>query len=123
MTWRTISWQKRTSTVWRTSESLLLHASNVNTRCGTSNFTLSCIFRVEGEEESQKEKLVLSEECELITIVAVVPGRLEVTTHHIYFYDISSDKEETEEGQRICLRHSLFETIAQKCYIILLYCS
>lgn len=57
---------------------------------------------MEGEEESQKEKLVLSEECELITIVAVVQGRLEVTTHHIYFYDASSDKEETEEGQRIC---------------------
>lgn len=57
--------------------------------------------RVEGEEESQKEKLVLSEECELITIVAVVQGRLEVTTHHIYFYDASSDKEETEEGQTV----------------------
>ncbi|XP_055065658.2 neurobeachin-like protein 2 isoform X2 [Misgurnus anguillicaudatus] len=52
----------------------------------------------EGEEESQKEKLVLSEECELITIVAVIPGRLEVTTHHLYFYDGSSEKEETEEG-------------------------
>lgn len=54
--------------------------------------------KVEGEEESQKEKLVLSEDCELITIVAVVPGRLEVTTHHLYFYDGSSEKEETEEG-------------------------
>ncbi len=53
----------------------------------------------EGEEESQKEKLVLSEECELITIVAVVPGRLEVTTHHLYFYDGSSEREETEEGE------------------------
>lgn len=52
----------------------------------------------EGEDESQKEKLVLSEDCELITIVEVVSGRLEVTTHHIYFYDGSSDKEETEEG-------------------------
>ncbi|KAJ8004840.1 hypothetical protein DPEC_G00140480 [Dallia pectoralis] len=52
----------------------------------------------EGEDESQKEKLVLSEDCELITIVAVVPGRLEVTTHHLYFYDASSEKEETEEG-------------------------
>uniref|UniRef100_A0A8C5EJR6 Neurobeachin-like protein 2 n=1 Tax=Gouania willdenowi TaxID=441366 RepID=A0A8C5EJR6_GOUWI len=52
----------------------------------------------EGEEESQKEKLVLSEDCELITIVAVVPGRLEVTTHHLYFYDGNSEKEETEEG-------------------------
>ncbi|XP_058503253.1 neurobeachin-like protein 2 isoform X2 [Solea solea] len=52
----------------------------------------------EGEDESQKEKLVLSEDCELITIVAVVPGRLEVTTHHLYFYDGNSEKEETEEG-------------------------
>ncbi|XP_028984475.1 neurobeachin-like protein 2 isoform X2 [Betta splendens] len=52
----------------------------------------------EGEDENQKEKLVLSEDCELITIVAVVPGRLEVTTHHLYFYDGSSEKEETEEG-------------------------
>ncbi|XP_063735209.1 neurobeachin-like protein 2 isoform X1 [Eleginops maclovinus] len=54
--------------------------------------------KVEGEDENQKEKLVLSEDCELITIVAVVPGRLEVTTHHLYFYDGSSEKEETEEG-------------------------
>ncbi|XP_045552936.1 neurobeachin-like protein 2 isoform X4 [Salmo salar] len=54
--------------------------------------------KVEGEDDSQKEKLVLSEDCELITIVAVVPGRLEVTTHHLYFYDASSEKEETEEG-------------------------
>uniref|UniRef100_A0A7N5ZWP4 Neurobeachin-like protein 2 n=1 Tax=Anabas testudineus TaxID=64144 RepID=A0A7N5ZWP4_ANATE len=56
------------------------------------------VFRAEGEDENQKEKLVLSEDCELITIVAVVPGRLEVTTHHLYFYDGSSEKEETEEG-------------------------
>uniref|UniRef100_W5LAM4 Neurobeachin like 2 n=1 Tax=Astyanax mexicanus TaxID=7994 RepID=W5LAM4_ASTMX len=56
------------------------------------------IMGEEAEEESQKEKLVLSEDCELITIVAVVSGRLEVTTHHIYFYDGSSEKEETEEG-------------------------
>ncbi|XP_026225786.1 neurobeachin-like protein 2 isoform X2 [Anabas testudineus] len=54
--------------------------------------------KAEGEDENQKEKLVLSEDCELITIVAVVPGRLEVTTHHLYFYDGSSEKEETEEG-------------------------
>ncbi|KAM9783238.1 neurobeachin-like protein 2 [Neosynchiropus ocellatus] len=54
--------------------------------------------KVEGEDENQKEKLVLSEDCELITIVAVIPGRLEVTTHHLYFYDGSSEKDETEEG-------------------------
>ncbi|KAF7245735.1 Neurobeachin-like protein 2 [Varanus komodoensis] len=53
---------------------------------------------VEPKEQSQREKLVISEDCELITIVAVIPGRLEVTTQHIYFYDGSSEKEETEEG-------------------------
>uniref|UniRef100_A0A8D2Q5N4 Neurobeachin-like protein 2 n=1 Tax=Varanus komodoensis TaxID=61221 RepID=A0A8D2Q5N4_VARKO len=50
------------------------------------------------DKQSQREKLVISEDCELITIVAVIPGRLEVTTQHIYFYDGSSEKEETEEG-------------------------
>uniref|UniRef100_A0A8D2LFF2 Neurobeachin-like protein 2 n=1 Tax=Varanus komodoensis TaxID=61221 RepID=A0A8D2LFF2_VARKO len=39
------------------------------------------------DKQSQREKLVISEDCELITIVAVIPGRLEVTTQHIYFYD------------------------------------
>uniref|UniRef100_A0A8C4XCF7 Neurobeachin-like protein 2 n=1 Tax=Erpetoichthys calabaricus TaxID=27687 RepID=A0A8C4XCF7_ERPCA len=54
--------------------------------------------QVEVDEQNQKEKLVISEDCELITIVAVIQGRLEVTTHHIYFYDGSPEKEETEEG-------------------------
>lgn len=49
---------------------------------------------VEKEEQSQKEKPVLSEDCELITLMDVIPGRLEVTTQHIYFYDGSSEKEE-----------------------------
>uniref|UniRef100_A0AAX7VSK3 Neurobeachin-like protein 2 n=1 Tax=Astatotilapia calliptera TaxID=8154 RepID=A0AAX7VSK3_ASTCA len=41
-----------------------------------------------------REKLVLWEDCELVTIVDVVPGRLELTTQHIYFYDSSQEKEE-----------------------------
>uniref|UniRef100_A0A8C3FXZ2 Neurobeachin like 1 n=1 Tax=Chrysemys picta bellii TaxID=8478 RepID=A0A8C3FXZ2_CHRPI len=48
----------------------------------------------EKEEQGQKEKLVLSEECELITLIDVIPGRLEVTTQHICFYDGSIEKEE-----------------------------
>ncbi|KAK4826633.1 hypothetical protein QYF61_010561 [Mycteria americana] len=52
----------------------------------------------EPKEQNQREKLVVSEDCELITTVAVVPGRLEVTTQHVYFYDGSSEKEETEGG-------------------------
>ncbi len=88
-----------------TSESSLCITLNItpqlceNMQCGRCKRpTVSSSVRVEGEDESQKEKLVLSEDCELITIVAVVPGRLEVTTHHLYFYDGSSEKEETEEG-------------------------
>uniref|UniRef100_A0A8C2NAX6 Neurobeachin like 1 n=1 Tax=Capra hircus TaxID=9925 RepID=A0A8C2NAX6_CAPHI len=48
----------------------------------------------EKEEQNQKEKLVLSEDCELITIIDVIPGRLEITTQHIYFYDGSIEKED-----------------------------
>ncbi|XP_063733785.1 neurobeachin-like protein 1 isoform X2 [Eleginops maclovinus] len=50
--------------------------------------------QVEVEEAGQKEKLVLWEDCELVTVVDVVPGRLELTTQHIYFYDSSQEKEE-----------------------------
>ncbi|XP_037705448.1 neurobeachin-like protein 2 isoform X3 [Choloepus didactylus] len=46
----------------------------------------------------QREKLVLSAECQLVTVVAVVPGLLEVTTQHVYFYDGSAERVETEEG-------------------------
>lgn len=55
--------------------------------------------RAEAEEASQKEKLVLGEDCELVTVVDVVPGRLELTTQHIYFYDGSQEKEEGEEEE------------------------
>ncbi|MGH0127040.1 UNVERIFIED_CONTAM: hypothetical protein FKN15_030427 [Acipenser sinensis] len=46
------------------------------------------------EEQSQKEKLVISEDCDLITVMDIISGRLEVTTQHIYFYDGSVEKEE-----------------------------
>ncbi|XP_066543971.1 neurobeachin-like protein 1 isoform X1 [Amia ocellicauda] len=45
-------------------------------------------------EQSQKEKLVISEDCELITVMDVIAGRLEITTQHVYFYDSSVEKEE-----------------------------
>ncbi|XP_029425831.1 neurobeachin-like protein 1 isoform X7 [Nannospalax galili] len=48
----------------------------------------------EKEEQDQKEKLVLSEDCELITIIDIIPGRLEITTQHIYFHDSSIEKED-----------------------------
>uniref|UniRef100_A0AC11CKJ1 Neurobeachin like 2 n=1 Tax=Ovis aries TaxID=9940 RepID=A0AC11CKJ1_SHEEP len=48
--------------------------------------------------DEQHENLVLSAECQLVTVVAVVPGLLEVTTQHVYFYDGSAERVETEEG-------------------------
>lgn len=60
-----------------------------------SDFLSDC--RAEAEEAGQKEKLVLWEDCELVTVVDVVPGRLELTTQHIYFYDSSQEKEEGEQ--------------------------
>lgn len=62
------------------------------------------IYSDEKEEQDQKEKLVLSEDCELITIIDVIPGRLEITTQHIYFYDCSIEKEDGEEflGNNFC---------------------
>ncbi|XP_039084272.1 neurobeachin-like protein 2 isoform X2 [Hyaena hyaena] len=50
------------------------------------------------ELDEQHEKLVLSAECQLVTVVAVVPGLLEITTQHVYFYDCSAERVETEEG-------------------------
>ncbi|KAM5229140.1 neurobeachin-like protein 1 isoform 2-T2 [Ctenodactylus gundi] len=48
----------------------------------------------EKEEQDQKEKLILTEDCELITIIDVIPGKIEITTQHIYFYDGSIEKED-----------------------------
>ncbi|XP_071822216.1 neurobeachin-like protein 1 isoform X2 [Apostichopus japonicus] len=39
-------------------------------------------------------KMVISEECDLITLVDVIQGRLEVTSTHVYFYDNNADHDE-----------------------------
>ncbi|XP_063308911.1 neurobeachin-like protein 2 isoform X7 [Pelobates fuscus] len=59
---------------------------------------LENLDHVDLKEQNQREKLVFSEDCELITNVAVIPGRLEVTTQHVYFYDLTSEKDQTDEG-------------------------
>ncbi|XP_077997957.1 neurobeachin-like protein 1 isoform X2 [Glandiceps talaboti] len=46
------------------------------------------------ELESSKEKTVISEECQLVTIMEVITGKLEVTNSYLYFIDGSPDKEE-----------------------------
>lgn len=58
-------------------------------------------------EPQGKEKLVLSEDCELVTLVDVIKGRLEVTTLNIYFFDCSSNREEGNMCFCSQLRHLL----------------
>jgi len=48
------------------------------------------------EELGGKEKLVLQEECELVTVMEVVKGQLEVTTSHMYFFDHTPSRETGE---------------------------
>lgn len=98
------SWPRRTSPCWTTSECPHPCHGAGSPRVGVSP---GCPYpavppRAEPKEQNQREKLVVSEDCELITTVAVVPGRLEVTTQHVYFYDGSSEKEETEGGNGRC---------------------
>uniref|UniRef100_A0A803Y3X5 Neurobeachin-like protein 2 n=1 Tax=Meleagris gallopavo TaxID=9103 RepID=A0A803Y3X5_MELGA len=73
------------------SESLLLE---VVKQVKVSDLEDDVLELDEKDEQSQKEKLILSENCELITIIDVIPGRLEVTTQHLYFFDGSIEKEE-----------------------------
>ena len=56
----------------------------------------------QGQEEV---KVKLSVDCELVTIMEVIRGQLEVTNTHVYFLDCSSNKIEgrlTVIGDRQC---------------------
>lgn len=45
-------------------------------------------------EEEAKEKLVRTERCDLILLMERVSGRLEVTTHNLYFFADHHEKKE-----------------------------
>uniref|UniRef100_A0A663LWM3 Neurobeachin-like protein 2 n=1 Tax=Athene cunicularia TaxID=194338 RepID=A0A663LWM3_ATHCN len=70
----------------------------------------------EKDEQSQKEKLILSEDCELVTVIDVIPGRLEITTQHIYFFDGSIEKEEGEHDQYLFIVYELKRIVRNKVY-------
>lgn len=48
------------------------------------------------ETEKAAERLVLSEDCQRVTYMSVVKGKLEVTTSFLYFFDGSPYKEDVE---------------------------
>lgn len=48
------------------------------------------------EEVTREEKSVLSQECELVTLMTSVRGKLELTTSHASFHDLSPLQEDGE---------------------------
>jgi hypothetical protein len=66
--------------------------------------------RHEGPETPGKEKLLIQQECELVTLMTVVRGRLDLTTSHFYFCDLSPVKEDVERQDFKVFRHSFAET-------------
>lgn len=56
--------------------------------------------------EKQSERLVFSEECELVTYMSVIKGTFELTTNFVYFFDASPFKENED---RFDFRWSLMQ--------------
>ena len=59
---------------------------------------LYCLFiflsQNQSVDDTAKEKLVITEECEMVVMMEVIKGRLEITTSNIYFFDTSPNKED-----------------------------
>ncbi|KAH3749002.1 hypothetical protein DPMN_183491 [Dreissena polymorpha] len=64
---------------------------------GDEDWTVISAQSSTAEVYGDKEKLVLTEECELVTLQEVINGSLEVTTTHVYFFDCSTIREDGGE--------------------------
>ena len=61
-----------------------------------SEFILWCYSKEDeaGQSAAGKENQVLAADCELVTVMEVIKGRLEITTTHVYFLDCRINKDE-----------------------------
>ncbi|XP_039288405.1 neurobeachin-like protein 1 isoform X2 [Nilaparvata lugens] len=50
----------------------------------------------DGVAGASREKIIVSQECDLVVLMTAVKGRLDISTTHVYFYDLSPVKEEVE---------------------------
>jgi hypothetical protein len=48
------------------------------------------------EDNERKEKLVLSVDCQLVTLMSVIKGRLVISTTHAYFHDLTPITEDCD---------------------------
>ncbi|XP_067125871.1 neurobeachin-like protein 1 isoform X3 [Centruroides vittatus] len=63
--------------------------------------------QIEGPDTAGKEKSIISEDCELVTLMSAIKGKFEVTTTNIYFFDLSPVKEEVDQTERHDFKCSL----------------
>lgn len=57
-------------------------------------------------EDTGKEKLLMSQECELVTLMHVVKGRLDISTMNLYFHDLSPVREDIDRHDfKVFLRY------------------
>ena len=69
------------------------------------SFSFDCfpLFRRKEELGEGKEKVTISEDCELVTLMSVIKGRLEVTRAYVCFWDAGLG----EDGERTDFKWSL----------------
>ncbi|XP_025103761.1 neurobeachin-like protein 1 isoform X2 [Pomacea canaliculata] len=82
----------------RVSKEALVSRENIaDDALGDEEWSVISASSAASEEYTGKEKLVISEDVELVTLVNIIKGRLEVTSTHVYFFDCSLNKEEGGE--------------------------
>lgn len=52
------------------------------------------LFSSSADGQNQKEKIVFSGDCHLVTLMDYSTGKIEISTSHVYFYDGSVNKDE-----------------------------
>lgn len=55
-----------------------------------------CMKQFTSEDDKASERQLFSEECTLVTLMSVVKGRIEATNKYVYFFDVTSYKENEE---------------------------
>lgn len=53
-------------------------------------------FRLDNKSDVTQgtEKLLITCDCDLVTLMSVIKGKIEITTNNFYFYDLSQIKED-----------------------------
>jgi len=54
------------------------------------------LFFLTSDDNERKEKLVLTVDCQLVTLMTIIKGRLVISTTHAYFHDLTPITEDCD---------------------------